>query len=70
MREAAGYFAMLAFLVAYLLNVADRAHHIQVILNLSGAGVGAGYLHKKGALPSVISNVAWVAITLIGAIIG
>lgn len=70
MNEAAGYFAMLTFLAAYLLNVAGLAHPVQVILNLSGAAVGANYLLRKGALPSVISNVAWAAITITGLFIG
>lgn len=64
--EASGYFAMMAFLIAYLLNVAGDAYPAQVILNLSGAAVGANYLRKKGAIPSVISNIAWMAITLVG----
>lgn len=64
--EASGYFAMMAFLIAYLLNVAGVTHLTQVILNLSGAAVAAGYLRKKGAIPSVISNIAWMAITLVG----
>lgn len=64
--EAAGYLAMLAFLAAYLLNVAGLSQSIQFVLNLSGAAIGAGYLSTKGAVPSVISNVAWGAITVIG----
>lgn len=64
--EAPGYFAMMAFLIAYLLNVAGVAHVVQVIFNLSGAAISASYLRKKGAIPSVISNVAWMAITLVG----
>lgn len=64
--ETAGYFAMVAFLSAYLLNVAGTGHLLQAALNLSGAAVAAFYLYKKGAVPSVISNLAWVAITLAG----
>ena len=64
--EAAGYFAMVAFLSAYLLNVTGTGHLVQAALNLSGAAVAAFYLYKKGAVPSVISNLAWVAITLAG----
>ncbi len=64
--EAAGYFAMVAFLSAYLLNVTGAGHVLQAALNLSGAAVAAFYLYKKGAVPSVISNLAWVAITLAG----
>ena len=64
--EAAGYFAMVAFLSAYLLNVTGTGHLLQAALNLSGAAVAAFYLYKKGAVPSVISNLAWVAITLAG----
>jgi hypothetical protein len=64
--EAAGYFAMVAFLSAYLLNVAGAGHYVQAALNFSGAVVAAFYLHKKRAVPSVISNLAWVAITVAG----
>lgn len=67
--ELAGYFAMVAFLSAYLLNVAGAGHLLQAGLNLAGAAVAAVYLYKKRALPSVISNVAWVAITLAGLIL-
>lgn len=64
--EAAGYFAMIAFLIAYALNVSGTGRLIQVALNLSAAIAAAAYLNKKGALPSVISNLAWVAITIGG----
>lgn len=67
--EAAGYFAMLAFLSAYLLDVAGAGQLIKAALNLAGATVGAIYLQKKGAMPSVISNLAWAAITVAGLII-
>lgn len=60
---------MLAFLAAYLLNVTDTGQHIQVALNLAGAGIGAAYLYNKHALPSVISNLAWGLITLAGLLI-
>lgn len=64
--EAAGYFAMVGFLIAYALTVAGTGRLIQVALNLSAAIAAAAYLSKKGALPSVISNLAWVAITIGG----
>ena len=67
--EAPGYFAMLAFLSAYLLDVAGAGQLIKAALNLAGAAVGAIYLQKKGALPSVISNLVWAAITVAGLII-
>jgi hypothetical protein len=60
---------MLAFLCAYLLNVAEVGHIAQAALNLSGAAVGAAYLLSKDAVPSVISNLVWVAITVLGLII-
>lgn len=64
--ERLGYFAMVAFLVAYLLSVTGGPHIVQALLNLSGAGAGALYLRNKNALPSVISNLAWAAITIAG----
>lgn len=64
--EGPGYVAMLAFLAAYLLNVADAGRHAQAALNLAGAGIGAAYLYGKHALPSVISNLAWGLITIAG----
>jgi hypothetical protein len=64
--ESAGYFAMVAFLVAYALNVSGTGRLVQVALNLSGALAAAIYLNKKHAVPSVISNLAWVAITIGG----
>ncbi len=67
--EAPGYVAMLAFLCAYLLSVVGAGHLIQAALNLLGASVGAAYLRKKDAIPSVISNLAWAAITLAGLMI-
>jgi hypothetical protein len=67
--EATGYLAMLAFLSAYLLSVAGAGRVVQAALNLTGAAVGAIYLHRKGAVPSVISNLAWVAITVLGLVI-
>ena len=67
--EAAGYLATVSFLGAYLLSVAGRGEPVQIALNLIGATVAAGYLYKKDAVPSVISNVAWIAIT-IGGMIG
>jgi hypothetical protein len=66
--EAPGYVAMIAFLSAYLLSVAGVGHLVQAALNLTGAAVGAAYLHKKNALPSVISNLVWAAITIAGII--
>lgn len=68
--EALGYVAMLAFLCAYLLSVVGAGHLLQAALNLLGASVGAAYLRKKDAIPSVISNVAWAAITITGLILG
>lgn len=68
--ECGGYFAMLAFLTAYLLSVMERGQMIQVGLNLAGAAVAASYLYKKGALPTVVSNVAWAAITIAGLVVG
>ena len=68
--EAPGYFAMAAFLCAYLLNVADTGELVQTALNLSASVVGATYLLKKNALPSVISNVAWAIITMAGFLAG
>lgn len=68
--EAPGYIAMLAFLCAYLLSVVEAGHFIQAALNLIGASVGAVYLRKKDAIPSVISNLAWAAITIAGVILG
>lgn len=68
--EAPGYVAMLAFLCAYLLSVAGADRLIQAALNLLGASVGAIYLRKKGARPSVISNLAWALITVAGVILG
>ena len=67
--EAPGYVAMLAFLCAYLLSVVGAGYVIQAVLNLLGASVGAAYLRKKDALPSVISNLAWAAITIAGLIL-
>jgi hypothetical protein len=64
--DAAGYFAMVAFLSAYLLNIAGAGRLVQAALNLAGSVVAAAYLYKKGAVPSVISNLAWVAITIGG----
>ena len=66
--DAPGYIAMIAFLCAYLLNVAAVGPLVQAALNLVGASVGAIYLHKKNAIPSVISNLAWAAITVAGVI--
>lgn len=68
--EGAGYVAMIAFLVAYLLSVADAGHRTQTVLNLLGAGLAGTYLYRKGAIPFVISNIAWGAITLAGAVLG
>ena len=68
--DAPGYLAMLSFLSAYLLSVAGIGHGLQAGLNLLGALVGAIYLRKKDALPSVISNLMWAAITLGGLILG
>jgi hypothetical protein len=68
-EEALGYFAMLAFLIAYLLSQAGMGHIAQAALNFIGAAVGAVYLLRKHAVPSVISNLAWGAITLVGLII-
>ena len=67
--EAAGYVATVAFLVAYLLNVAGTGVIVQGGLNLVGAVVAAGYLYGKRAMPSVISNVAWAVITVAGLIV-
>jgi hypothetical protein len=64
--EGPGYLAMLAFLSAYLLNVAGAGHIVPAVLNFTGAAVGAVYLLGKHAFPSVISNLLWVAITLVG----
>ena len=66
--ETAGYLAMLAFLVAYLLNMAGVAEQVQTALNLMGAGIAATYLYRKHAIPSVISNIAWGVITIAGAV--
>lgn len=60
---------MLAFLGAYCLNVVGAGRLVQAGLNLAGAAVGAVYLHKKGAVPSVISNLAWGLITLAGLVV-
>lgn len=68
--EAPGYVAMLAFLCAYLLDVVGAGHLIQATLNLLGAAVGAVYLRKKDAIPSVISNLAWAAITIVSLTLG
>lgn len=68
--EAAGYIAMLAFLLAYLLNVVGTGYAVQAALNLIGAVIGALYLRRKKALPSVISNVTWAGITVVGLILG
>lgn len=68
--EAPGYVAMLAFLCAYLLSVLEAGPLIQAGLNLLGAAVGAAYLRKKDAIPSVISNLAWGAITIAGLTLG
>lgn len=68
--EAAGYIAMLAFLLAHLLNVVGAGYAVQAALNLVGAVIGALYLRRKKALPSVISNVAWAGITVVGLILG
>lgn len=57
---------MLAFLCAYFLSVAGTGRLLQAALNLIGASVGAFYLRKKDALPSVISNIAWATITIAG----
>lgn len=59
---------MLAFLMAYLLTVADVGYPLQAGLNLSGGAISAIYLHRKKALPGVISNLGWVAITVAGVI--
>jgi len=66
--DAFGYIATLAFLLAYLLNIADVGPQLQIALNLVGAGVAASYLYRKHAIPSVISNIAWGAITIAGAV--
>lgn len=68
--EAAGYIAMLAFLLAYLLNVVGRAYVAQAALNLIGAVIGALYLRRKKALPSMISNIMWAGITVVGLVLG
>ncbi len=68
--EAAGYIAMLAFLLAYLLSVVGAGYTVQAALNLLGAVAGAFYLRRKQALPSMISNVAWAGITIVGLILG
>lgn len=68
--EAGGYFAMLAFLCAYLLDVLGTGQLMRAVLNLSGAAMGAIYLHGKGAVPSVLSNLAWAAITVVGLLVG
>jgi hypothetical protein len=64
--EAAGYFAMLAFLSAYVLSVAGVGPLFQAACNASGAAVAALYLRRKGAIPSVISNLLWLGITIAG----
>ncbi|MFN2388463.1 MAG: hypothetical protein ABR575_02475 [Actinomycetota bacterium] len=69
-REALGYFAMFAFLVAYLLNVLGVGHVVPALLNLSGAGASVLYLRDKNAVPTVISNLAWAAITIAGLVTG
>lgn len=68
--ETPGYIAMAAFLLAYLLNVLGGAPTIQAVLNLVGAVIGAIYLRRKHALPSVISNVTWAGITIVGLVLG
>lgn len=67
--ETPGYIAMLAFLCAYVSSVVETGHLIQAGLNLLGASVGAAYLRRKDAIPSVICNVAWAAITIVGLIL-
>ena len=68
--EAPGYAAAVAFLSAYLLTVTAVAPVLQAVLNLIGAGLAASYLWRKGALPNVLLNVAWAAITITGLLLG
>ena len=63
-EAAAGYVSMLAFIVAYLLTVADVGYLLQWGFNIAGGAIGAIYLHRKKALPGVISNLGWVVITV------
>ncbi len=65
-KDAAGYLATLAFLLAYALTVIDTAPLLVAALNVGGALTAAAYLYGKKAVPSVISNLAWVVITIVG----
>jgi len=65
-EEAPGYLAAVAFLSAYALGMAGAAAILQAALNLTGSGLAAGYLWRKRALPNVLLNVAWAAITVAG----
>lgn len=64
--EGPGYLAMVAFLAAYLLMMAQIHYLVPALLNLVGSAGAAIYLRRKAALPSVISNLIWMAVTIIG----
>ncbi|MGH2710903.1 MAG: CBU_0592 family membrane protein [Actinomycetota bacterium] len=69
-KDGTGYVATLAFLLAYALTVGDAAPMLAATLNVAGGLTAAFYLHGKGAVPSVISNLVWVVITLVGLVVG
>lgn len=69
-KDAPGYVATVAFLLAYALTVAEAAPMLASTLNVAGGLTAAFYLHGKNAVPSVISNVIWVVITLVGLVAG
>lgn len=69
-RDAPGYVATVAFLLAYALTVGEAAPLLASTLNFAGGLTAAFYLHGKGAVPSVISNLVWVVITLVGLAVG
>jgi hypothetical protein len=68
-REALGYVATMAFLVAHAMTVAGAVPLLRAALNMGGALAAATYLYRKRAVPSVISNLVWVVITLVGLIV-
>ncbi|MBW3587951.1 MAG: hypothetical protein KY429_00840 [Actinobacteria bacterium] len=67
--EGPGYLAMVAFLAAYLLMVAQAHYLVPALLNLVGSAGAVIYLRRKAALPSLISNLIWMAVTIIGLMI-
>lgn len=69
-KDAPGYVATVAFLLAYALTVSDAVPALASTLNVAGGVTSAFYLRGKNAVPSVISNVIWVVITLVGLMAG